>query len=56
MESERGDNYVWALSCLKNLIVNENGQLKVFVTDRDLGLMKALNEVFPHRQKCSSKV
>ena len=47
VESERSDNYVWVLSCLKHLIVSENGQPKVFVSDRDLALMNALNEVFP---------
>ena len=31
MEFERSDNYVWALSCLKHLIVSENGQPKVFL-------------------------
>jgi histone-lysine N-methyltransferase SETD2 len=47
MESERSDNYVWALSCLKHLIVSENGPPKVFISDRDVAFMNALNEVFP---------
>ena len=47
MESERSDNYVWALNCLKHLTMRKNGLSKFFVSDRDLALVNALNAVFP---------
>ncbi|XP_020216699.1 PKS-NRPS hybrid synthetase CHGG_01239 [Cajanus cajan] len=45
--SERVDNFTWALQKLKGLITNDNDTPQVIVTDRDLGMMKALQMIFP---------
>nr|KAJ0191581.1 hypothetical protein LSAT_V11C800398770 [Lactuca sativa] len=46
MHSEKTSNYVWALTCLK-LTINDSFCPRVIVTDRDLALMKACENVFP---------
>jgi hypothetical protein len=47
LESERADNFVWALGCLRSLIATEDGVPQVIVTDRDMALLNAVTEVFP---------
>ena len=46
LQYEREDNYIWALSRLQHLIDGFE-QPKVIVTDRELALMKAVENVFP---------
>nr|KAJ0211591.1 hypothetical protein LSAT_V11C400199230 [Lactuca sativa] len=46
MHSEKTSNYAWALTCLK-LTINDSFCPCVIVTDRDLALMKACEDVFP---------
>jgi hypothetical protein len=46
MESKRSDNYVWASSCLKHLIMSKDGIVNFFAIDRDIAQMNALNENF----------
>ena len=47
-ESEHKDNFVWALKCLEKLILHKDGYPDVIVSDRDLALVHAIGEVFPH--------
>ena len=44
---ERKEDYVWVLENLKR-IMDPNQLPHVIVTDRDLGLMNAIEKVFPH--------
>nr|KAJ0199010.1 hypothetical protein LSAT_V11C600320760 [Lactuca sativa] len=46
MHSEKTSNYMWVLTCLK-LTINDSFCPRVIVTDRDLALMKACEDVFP---------
>ncbi|KAH6787647.1 hypothetical protein C2S52_007199, partial [Perilla frutescens var. hirtella] len=46
MESEREENYTWAMEKLKS-IMPSNILLEVIVTDRDLALMNSIRSVFP---------
>ena len=46
MRGETEDDYTWALQCLRHTL-GTNAPW-VIVTDRDLGLMAALNSVFPN--------
>ncbi|KAJ0009922.1 hypothetical protein Pint_33440 [Pistacia integerrima] len=46
LESEREDNYTWALQRLRSLM-EDNALPSVIVTDRDLALMNSIQEVFP---------
>ncbi|XP_004509903.1 uncharacterized protein [Cicer arietinum] len=43
--SERVDNFTWALQMVKKQITS--GEVEVIVTDRDLALMNAVENVFP---------
>ncbi|XP_004509993.1 PKS-NRPS hybrid synthetase cheA-like [Cicer arietinum] len=45
LQSERVDNFTWALQMLKEQITG--GEVEVIVTDRDLALMNAVECVFP---------
>lgn len=44
--NERGENYNWALTCLK-LTLDKCMHPRVIVTDRELALMNACQQVFP---------
>ncbi|KAJ9557026.1 hypothetical protein OSB04_011640 [Centaurea solstitialis] len=46
MHNEQTSTYTWALTCLK-LTINGSFCPRVIVTNRDLALMKACEEVFP---------
>ena len=46
MHNEQISNYRWTLTCLK-LTINNSFCPRVIVTDRDLALMKACEDVFP---------
>ncbi|KAL4558334.1 hypothetical protein LXL04_036532 [Taraxacum kok-saghyz] len=46
MHNEQTSNYRWTLTCLK-LTINNSFCPRVIVTDRDLALMKACEDVFP---------
>ncbi|GAU37422.1 hypothetical protein TSUD_395410 [Trifolium subterraneum] len=48
MESEKTDNYRWALEKLKGLFTKQDILPQVIVTDRELVLMNAIEFVFPH--------
>ncbi|GAU24734.1 hypothetical protein TSUD_355630 [Trifolium subterraneum] len=48
MESEKTDNYRWALEKLKGLFTKQDILPQVIVTDRELALMNAIESVFPH--------
>ncbi|KAI7950801.1 hypothetical protein MJO29_009475 [Puccinia striiformis f. sp. tritici] len=50
MTYEDDKNYLWAVNILKNLIWRPERIPKVFVTDRDAALRKALATVFPNSQ------
>lgn len=43
---EREDNYIWVLNILRS-IMDESALPEVFVTDKELDLMKAIDRVFP---------
>lgn len=46
--SEKEENYRWTLNAVNELLQRENiDPLKYFVTDRELALIKALEDVFP---------
>nr|XP_004507516.1 protein FAR-RED ELONGATED HYPOCOTYL 3-like [Cicer arietinum] len=45
LQSERVDNFTWALQMVKEQITS--GEVEVIVTDRDLALMNAVENVFP---------
>lgn len=45
LQSERADNFTWALQMLREQITS--GEVGVIVTDRDLALMNAVEHVFP---------
>ena len=47
LESERTDNFTWALQKLRELIVRHDAMPHVIVTDRDIALMNAVESVFP---------
>jgi len=47
VKAERENNFVWALERLKGLFTRVDAYPKVIVSDRDLGLMKAIRVVFP---------
>ncbi|KAL2323773.1 hypothetical protein Fmac_028152 [Flemingia macrophylla] len=47
MESERVDNFIWALQKLRGLIVKDDDEPHVIVTDTDIALMNAVKVVFP---------
>ncbi|XP_024039451.1 uncharacterized protein LOC112098079 [Citrus clementina] len=46
LESEREDNYIWALERLKT-IMQDDMLPAVIVTDRELALMNAIEKIFP---------
>ncbi|KAL2902295.1 Protein FAR1-RELATED SEQUENCE 5 [Bienertia sinuspersici] len=46
LQNESSESYQWVLACFRN-ILGESVQLSAIVTDRDLGLTKALAQVFP---------
>lgn len=46
LESEREDNYIWALERLKT-IMQDDMLPTVIVTDRELALMNAIEKIFP---------
>jgi hypothetical protein len=48
MESEKTDNYRWALDKLKELFSKQDIFPQVILTDRELALMNAIEIVFPH--------
>ncbi|XP_038719826.1 PKS-NRPS hybrid synthetase CHGG_01239-like [Tripterygium wilfordii] len=50
LNSEKEDNYTWALRCLQS-IIEESIAPKVIVTDRELALMKSCRLVFPNAKK-----
>ncbi|XP_073222483.1 uncharacterized protein [Cicer arietinum] len=45
LQSERVDNFTWALQMVKEQITS--GEVEVIVTDRDLALMNVVENVFP---------
>ncbi|XP_073222568.1 protein FAR-RED IMPAIRED RESPONSE 1-like [Cicer arietinum] len=45
LQSERVDNFTWSLQMVKEHITS--GEVEVIVTDRDLALMNAVENVFP---------
>lgn len=47
MDSERQDNFWWALEKLKELFFSNTSFPQVIVTDRELALMNAIKVVFP---------
>ncbi|KAL5122085.1 PKS-NRPS hybrid synthetase [Glycine soja] len=47
VESERADNFTWALQKLRGLIVKEDDMPQVIVTVGDIALMSAVQVVFP---------
>ncbi|XP_012853746.1 PREDICTED: protein FAR1-RELATED SEQUENCE 11-like [Erythranthe guttata] len=47
MSREDGDTYAWTLRCLRD-ILPIGIEPEVILTDRELGLLKALPNVFPH--------
>ncbi|XP_012842287.1 PREDICTED: uncharacterized protein LOC105962517 [Erythranthe guttata] len=47
MSREDEDTYAWTLRCLRD-ILPIGIEPEVILTDRDLGLLKALSKVFPH--------
>jgi histone-lysine N-methyltransferase SETD2 len=47
MQNESKENYVWALKQLKDCYGPQILSFKAVVTDRELALMNAINEVFP---------
>src|ERR1044072_2655381 len=47
MSNERFDEVVWALTRLKGLIRKDDNLPKVIVTDKDNGLVNAVEEIFP---------
>ncbi|XP_027913070.1 PKS-NRPS hybrid synthetase CHGG_01239-like isoform X1 [Vigna unguiculata] len=47
VESERADNFTWALQKLRGLIVKDEDIPQVIVTNRDISLMNAVQVVFP---------
>ncbi|KAL6191068.1 hypothetical protein ACLB2K_037460 [Fragaria x ananassa] len=53
LNSEKEDNYSWALSRLKELFIDDLPH--VLVTDRDLALMNAIRRIFPtsHHMLCT---
>ena len=46
MRNEEVETYRWALQNLRNIFVNDV-RPNAIVTDRELGLMKALEDIFP---------
>ncbi|CAJ2672967.1 unnamed protein product [Trifolium pratense] len=48
MESEKTDNYHWALGKLKQLITKQDIFPRVILTDREFALMNAIKDIFPH--------
>ncbi|CAJ2645087.1 unnamed protein product [Trifolium pratense] len=48
MESEKTDNYHWALGKLKELITKQDIFPRVILTDREFALMNAIKDIFPH--------
>ncbi|XP_038704722.1 PKS-NRPS hybrid synthetase CHGG_01239-like [Tripterygium wilfordii] len=50
LNSEKDDNYTWALRCLQS-IIEESIAPKVIVTDRELAVMKSCRLVFPDAKK-----
>ncbi|KAH9685250.1 Endonuclease [Citrus sinensis] len=47
LESEREDNYTWALTRLKS-VLDDSAMPKVILSDRDLALINAIKRVFPN--------
>ncbi|XP_058198378.1 PKS-NRPS hybrid synthetase cheA-like [Rhododendron vialii] len=47
MECEKTENYIWVLEKLKGMM-DPNALPSVIVTDRELALMNAITNVFPH--------
>ncbi|KAI8559723.1 hypothetical protein RHMOL_Rhmol04G0196200 [Rhododendron molle] len=47
MECEKTENYTWVLEKLKGMM-DPNALPSVIVTDRELALMNAITNVFPH--------
>ncbi|XP_038701857.1 protein FAR1-RELATED SEQUENCE 4-like [Tripterygium wilfordii] len=50
LQSEKVDNYTWALNCLQSTM-DESTFPRVIVTDRDLTLMRSCAQVFPESMK-----
>ncbi|KAL4557051.1 hypothetical protein LXL04_035221 [Taraxacum kok-saghyz] len=50
MHNEKMSNYRWTLTCMK-LTINNSFCPCIIVTDRDLALMKAYEDVFPQKLK-----
>ncbi|CAJ2672354.1 unnamed protein product [Trifolium pratense] len=48
MESEKTDNYHWALGKLKELITKQDIFPRVILTDREFALMNAIKDIFPY--------
>ncbi|XP_028087695.1 protein FAR-RED ELONGATED HYPOCOTYL 3-like [Camellia sinensis] len=47
LQTERVDNYAWALQILRDLL-DDNVLLEVIVTDRELALMNVIDNFFPN--------
>ena len=44
---EKEENFIWVLKMLRKLLTSKMNMPKVIVTDRDMSLMKAVENVFP---------